>query len=433
MSHKPYDLAEARMRAAILMPYFQKFTLSLIPVKKPGLNTFAVDKWGRLYYDPDLLEKWDIDTTAGVIIHEGMHLFLRHFMRFKNYVADPNGSKAFLWNMAGDIAINQTIRRCERKLSDKNQSSTVVKPKLPDGALYPETYEFPENLTTEEYYDLLQDKIEIIEIPITVQGKGSGDKIDGPLVNGIGGSAADGMERTWEDSTGKGDKDTPEGLNEGDRSRIEWQVAQDIDEHRKKGRGTFPGELGRYVDGVITPATDPAREILSQIRYSLQAATRGHSDFTWKKMPRRQPANVGRLPASIAYKPRVLAIIDTSGSMGQEDLQLAMGATACVMNKLPGESVEVWSGDTHKAAATKAFRVEQVKLVGGGGTDMGALIEEGARQKPAFDVIVVMSDGITPWPDAPVGPRVVACITQEDCDCYPVPSWMTKIEIRPGG
>ena len=50
----------------------------------------------------------------------------------------------------------------------------------------------------------------------------------------------------------------------------------------------------------------------------------------------------------------------------------------------------------------------RVVLEGGGGTDMGAGLVAATNLRPRPEVVVVLTDGHTPWPDAPpAGTRVV--------------------------
>jgi len=68
-------------------------------------------------------------------------------------------------------------------------------------------------------------------------------------------------------------------------------------------------------------------------------------------------------------------------------------------------------------------------LAGGGGTDMRPLIAEAAQAKPQPGVIVVCTDGYTPWPSEPVSVPVVACITHESA-MHAVPAWMDAVCLQ---
>ena len=52
-------------------------------------------------------------------------------------------------------------------------------------------------------------------------------------------------------------------------------------------------------------------------------------------------------------------------------------------------------------SARKVSSATQIELLGGGGTDMGKGIEAALAGRPRPDVIVVLTDGETPWPAAP--------------------------------
>ena len=74
--------------------------------------------------------------------------------------------------------------------------------------------------------------------------------------------------------------------------------------------------------------------------------------------------------------------------------------------------LRVLAGDTAVTRAKNVFRPEQIELGGGGGTDMAAMIVAACGERPAAKAILVVTDGYTDWPPNPVGPRVVACLTQ---------------------
>ena len=71
-----------------------------------------------------------------------------------------------------------------------------------------------------------------------------------------------------------------------------------------------------------------------------------------------------------------------------------------------------------------------VRLAGGGGTDMRVGIRAAHQQRPRPDVIVVFTDGHTPWPDAPPpGSAMIAALLGRDRrDLPPTPAWATRVE-----
>ena len=73
-----------RLVAFQQMPYYAAGLFSLIPVAVPGYGTWAVDRWWRLYLDPELLvgeSAWTVREAGGVLCHELNHLLRVHAER----------------------------------------------------------------------------------------------------------------------------------------------------------------------------------------------------------------------------------------------------------------------------------------------------------------------------------------------------------------
>ena len=85
-----------------------------------------------------------------------------------------------------------------------------------------------------------------------------------------------------------------------------------------------------------------------------------------------------------------------------------------------------------KAADLKhsAFVVLHEAIHGGGGTDMAAMIVTACEERPAPKAILVVADRYTGWPPKPVGPRVVACLTQAGT-AESVPKWIDAVVLNP--
>jgi hypothetical protein len=92
--------------------------------------------------------------------------------------------------------------------------------------------------------------------------------------------------------------------------------------------------------------------------------------------------------------------------------------------------LRVLAGDTAVACAKNVFRPEQVELSGGAGTDMAAMIEAACDERPAPKAILVVTDGYTGWPDEPVAPWVVACLTRASRAAR-VPTWIDTVVLNP--
>jgi hypothetical protein len=393
------------------MPYLTKGIMSTVPIERGGIGTMATDCYLRIYYDPKVFGMWTLDECSGVILHEIMHIIMRHANRAKVKIGEkPAEGIHKMWNIAADISINQVLREC-----------SII---LPKDAMYETTFGFPSNLSTEEYYDLIC-QLPKQKVPSDQMGPGTGES---------SGSASDGVVRPWEagppGSTGPGGEENPYGLGDYERKRLERVVANDIAE-AARSRGNVPGMLARIAHDILKPRFDPRKEILSEVKYALNC-TKGFGNSTWMLPSRRSQPGGLRLPKSVCPVPRPLLIFDTSGSMNKTDLALCRGVLEDVLKSLPcPEGVRVITGDTHMATCQKAFSNAQVEMVGGGGTDMGAIMEQAVQDHKDVDVIIVVTDGYTPWPRSPLRPKCLALITQKRSDG--VPSWMRTVYIHPDG
>jgi predicted metal-dependent peptidase len=90
-------------------PYIAPALFKLIPVSSPGLHTMAVDKFWRVYVDFEYMQERGVEFAAGVLAHEPWHLLRDHNARFANLDGDDHNPLA--WNIAGDLEINDDIKK----------------------------------------------------------------------------------------------------------------------------------------------------------------------------------------------------------------------------------------------------------------------------------------------------------------------------------
>lgn len=135
--------------------------------------------------------------------------------------------------------------------------------------------------------------------------------------------------------------------------------------------------------------------------------TSGRHTPTWTRPSRRQSSNPNVLqPGWRRPLPNIAMVIDTSGSIDDRLLGKAMGEVegALASMGIRGGSLTVLACDASVGAVTRVRKAADARLVGGGGTDMRIGIAAASAQRPRPDLIVVFTDGYTPWPKlAPPG------------------------------
>jgi predicted metal-dependent peptidase len=126
--------------------------------------------------------------------------------------------------------------------------------------------------------------------------------------------------------------------------------------------------------------------------------------------------------------PEVAVVVDTSGSMGDNLLARALAEVQGVLRATGMAGATVLTVDAAVHTAQRVFDARQVKPVGGGGTDMRVGIDAALKLRPRPHVIIVLTDGLTPWGDTPVqGVQVIAGIIGHHDST--TPKWVKAIHI----
>jgi predicted metal-dependent peptidase len=136
----------------------------------------------------------------------------------------------------------------------------------------------------------------------------------------------------------------------------------------------------------------------------------------------------------------VSVIIDTSGSVSDAELGSALLEVAAIARAVGGrrDLVTVVPCDAAARIAHPLCRAEGIVLLGGGGTDLRTGFAKALRTRPRPDVVVVLTDGQTPWPSARPACRTVVGLfprspawDEDDPDHVPTapPAWARVVEI----
>lgn len=115
------------------------------------------------------------------------------------------------------------------------------------------------------------------------------------------------------------------------------------------------------------------------------------------------------LPSLRRRPPRVSVIIDTSASVSDTELGSALLEVAAMSRAVGGrrDLITVLPCDAAADTVHPLCRAEGIPLVGGGGTDLRTGFAKALRGRPRPDVVVVLTDGQTPWPDTRPSCRTV--------------------------
>ena len=241
--------------------------------------------------------------------------------------------------------------------------------------------------------------------------------------NPAGGSGADGFPRPYEDEPDPSHRDRQYSMTE--------DLEQRCIEAEASSPGSVPGALKAALDMRLRPQADPLDVLRATVARAV-ASPVGAPDYTLRKFSRRQQADGPRLRGIKTETPNCVVIIDTSGSMQSgKRVEQAMDVIAKAVRRL--RSVKVICYDCALHDRRNVTSMAAFSWCGGGGTDMGAAIEQ-VDKEDRPDAIVLVSDCETGWPARQPRARVVvAAVGAHDHYLSAVPAWARLCDLGKGG
>ncbi|MDQ3575043.1 MAG: VWA-like domain-containing protein [Actinomycetota bacterium] len=369
-----HKLAVARLWAVSRHPYLASALFAIQPVARTGLGGAAVDESWRLYVDPEVVDEWSVEVLGSLLVHHTGHLLRDHAGRAQRQGVARDTSKD--WALAADAEINDDLMGTGLRLIDP---------------VLPQALGWNPGRLAEEYFHCRHHETEL---------------------EPDCGSGADGVRRPWELMRGEGG-----GLPPGERRLISCQVASEVLQHSREGRGRLPNSWVRWAEEVLEPKVDWRKALGAELRKGVGAVS-GRVDYTYRRPSRRASVSGDVvLPALERPVPEVAVVCDTSGSMSEAQLGQVLVEVEGLLRSvgLARRRVRVLAADAAVHTVQRVASASQLRLVGGGGTDMGAGIEAAVRLRPRPSVVVVLTDGMTPWPaQPPKGVQVVVALIGTD-------------------
>ena len=364
-------VAAARVFAASRYPYLASalFAARICPSAKSG--SVAIDRGWQIHADPIVLDAMPVDDLGRLLVHLVSHVLREHAARAGRLLVRETDGGPEAWNRASDAEVNDDL--------------------VPDGMVPPCAGELPADLGAEDG-GIAEHYYERAHLARRRWDCGSG---------------CDGEERPW-DGTGGGENDL--GLNDRDQEFVRLGVAAEMQRSYDLEPGSVPSGWLRWAERILPSRTDWRRVLAAEVQVGVVRAA-GMVDYSYRKPSRRSESTPSVImPMLDRPVPDVAIVCDTSGSMTGDLLARVLSEVEALLQRLGlrGTQVRVLSCDAQVHSVKKVSRASQIALLGGGGTDMGAGITQALSLKPRPSIVVVLTDGFTPWPsEAPRGAKVV--------------------------
>lgn len=317
-------------------------------------------KYGRGFLQAVCKDQAEVN---GLILHENLHIGLRHLIHNIDLFKDDRQ----LANIAADYVVNDIIMNIKDK--------SLVK--LPEGGCYDPKYH---NMNMREVYRLLkQDKEE------GGNGSGSGEG----ETQGDGGGGGYKFDDHDIDGEGSAQDMTPEEAKAMD-GRIDRAIREGA---------LLAGRLGIDLPRAITDLLEPKINWREVLREFVSSATKGKDEYTWRKFNRRVIANDMYLPTvENETIGEIIVAIDTSGSIGEKELNEFASELVSICESVSPEAVRVlwWDTMVHGEQLftdNYANIGAMLKPKGGGGTRVSCVSEYLNKNKVNAECVMVFTDG----------------------------------------
>lgn len=418
-------LRAARTRLILETPFVGALVLHLplVPADPRRCETVATDA-RAFYYNPAYIAGLSLAETQFVLAHEALHCALGHFARRNHRVRRR-------WDVACDHAVNWL-------LVDEG-----LKP--PAGALLDPAFR---GLSAEEIYPLIPEDTRALPLDLhafdaeeralataAAPAGEAGVQRPGRVVSmQTGGSDVPAGDSATETAAGdrlRGDRaGSPsqarsdwEGAAPGDADlATAWRVRLAAAAQQVLRAGRLPAGWQRLIDHLIEPRL-PWRMLLERFLRGC-----GRDDYSFCRPSRREGAAL--LPRLASGVLEVVAVIDVSGSIGDEEVRGFAAELDALKSQLPARVI-LHACDEQLAPegpwVFEPWAALQVpaRVTGGGGTRFTPVFEWLERQGLHPDALIYFTDALGEFPGQPPPYPVLWLVKGQ----APVP-WGERIQLN---
>ena len=318
------------------------------------------------FYNPDFMNSLCIEETVFIVLHEALHVQLRHLQRYTDLCKEDMQ----LANAAMDYVVNDII------LSLKDKALA----KMPKDGLHNAKFH---DWSVREIYNFLRN------------GKNKDGQSEGkPEKNSAGNEVAIGGKKYKVEAMDKHDGSLIEELSPEETKKLNEGINDAIQQS-----GLLAGLKGGNLPRAIQEMLQPEINWVEALNEFVSARVRGNDEYTFARLNRKRLGSGLYRPTTYSEKVgRIVCAIDTSGSItsGQIDkfaTELASICDACN----PDEVLVLWwdaevCGEQRFSNSYSNMR-EMFKPEGGGGTRVGCVSDYMLANNIQADCMVVFTDG----------------------------------------
>ncbi|MEO0161889.1 MAG: VWA-like domain-containing protein [candidate division WOR-3 bacterium] len=398
-------------------PYFGYWALqgNIIIKDKLPFNCPAITD-GKHYYFSKSQYKDYRDYYLVIFIHEVLHNQLDHIRRGRNKIWS-------IWMLAIDYAINSIIKD---KLSLRLPPSTLYNEKFA-GQSAEKIYDEIIRMLPPDLVDKLVLEKAIIDLlkklgesrneesPPNVGKESVIDDHKGSspghsdTIDFIWSQLADEIQKIYEhlkipnSSKICGRLPDPRSLNPTEIKKMEQMVKTMIIRAaifaKSISRGNKPGEMERYVDGLLKPKLD-LREVLDMFAYRIG---KGMDDYSFYKKNKREAELI--LPGTVGINRHIVIAIDTSGSINDDQLKRFLSEASTLSGTKTKITMVCVDTSVYGPIEIAEYEdiydkvVEHKVLRGGGGTDFRGFFDFLNTLSQPIDGVIFFTDGCACYPD----------------------------------
>lgn len=327
------------------IPHYYPLLYELNFMESTNVPTMGTDG-KHAWYNKQFVDELDLDTCAGVILHEVLHCVYSHVWRKKerNHMA---------WNIACDYVVNPVVL----------QSFPLPKDALVDTKYY--------NMTAEEVYDSLPESMKQKQ-----EGEGESDQNSGGEKDANGNPVQVqpwGDHSAWKGYKNDPAKNSPQGEDESRKAEQRWK--QLVQQHLTKNYGRVSQTEKRQIEQMFYIPQVPWSELL--LMYTSPAT----NDYSFEQPDRRLLWTDLILPGQYSEDllKEIIFAFDTSGSVTQQMLTKYYMETIKMFQTFHSFEGWVTSCDWELQsfeAINSQTDFEDFKFRGGGGTSFNPVFKE---------------------------------------------------------